>query len=344
MERQILQAAIQSNEAFLELDRAEIHKSLSDQARVIYRSIADYYKRDEGAKHVDLELLDKKLKKEFPKQYNIFKTVIDSMNFEERISHKNLLALIIDARREHLGRELSSVLLSPNKKGAEELMEQYRELDKLEEGDLEPDRDIFQDKDIDQLYKTIDTPNRIRLWPKTLNDRVKGGCLRGHHILVFGRPEIGKSLFVLNLAGGLLYDNHKVLFIENEDPEEDTTSRLICRLTEMVEEECRKDPDRVKRMLAERNFNNIGIKSCSPGTFNEIHSLTEKYKPDVVIINQLRNIYVGNTTRVEQMERAALKARELAKKQGVLVVSVTQAGDSAHNKTVLDMGDMEFLQ
>ena len=43
----------------------------------------------------------------------------------------------------------------------------------------------------------------------------------------------------------------------------------------------------------------------------------------------------------QQLEKAATEARNLAKSRRVLVVSVTQAGDSATGKAVLGRGDVD---
>jgi hypothetical protein len=42
-----------------------------------------------------------------------------------------------------------------------------------------------------------------------------------------------------------------------------------------------------------------------------------------------------------QLEKAAMAARNLGKKHGAMVMSVTQAGDSASGKAILEMGDVD---
>jgi len=46
--------------------------------------------------------------------------------------------------------------------------------------------------------------------------------------------------------------------------------------------------------------------------------------------------------RVIQLEQAATFARNMAKKYNIVVISVTQAGDSASGKASLEMGDVDF--
>ena len=56
----------------------------------------------------------------------------------------------------------------------------------------------------------------------------------------------------------------------------------------------------------------------------------------------MRNIDVKSDNRVVGLERAATEARNLGKRRKVLVVSISQAGDSASGKRVLDRGDVDF--
>ena len=155
-------------------------------------------------------------------------------------------------------------------------------------------------------------------------------------------------MFCINLAGGFLRDGYKVLYIENEDPDDVTISRLISRLSGLSIFELNEKPEdfsKIQTKIEGMGYNNFLLKGLSPGTFSEIQGLIDRHKPDIVIINQLRNMWVGKSVagnKVEQLERAATSARNLAKKNNILVVSVTQAGDSATDKLVLDMGDVDF--
>ena len=341
MERKILAIAINSKEDFTWLEKFNIINDLSDQAKIIYQLILEFYEQDSKAKSLDVDLLVSRISREFPKQKDIFCSIIRDLPDKDAISTMNLLGEIAALRKERLGRELSQKLLANHSDGVIELMEDYRgvedALNAIENGD-----EVYQSKDIRELFSSISNENKLRLWPKSLNDAVGGGALPGHNILVFGRPESGKSLFTLNLSGGLLHDGKKVLYIENEDVSEVVLTRLVARLTGMTAEEVEKDPNKAQKLANDSGYENFILKSVSPGTFYEIQSLIDRYKPDVVIINQLRNLYVGNCPRVEQMERVATRARNLAKEYNIVVIGVTQAGDSADNKLVLEMGDIDF--
>jgi archaellum biogenesis ATPase FlaH len=183
--------------------------------------------------------------------------------------------------------------------------------------------------------------NLIELWPRPLNDLVEGGAKPGHHILVFAPTEMGKTLMVINMVAGFLKNSHKVLYCGNEDPAADILMRMMSRLTGMTKYEIQDSPGKAEQLLGQRNWDLFTLVSLSPGTFGQIHKLVEKYRPKVVVLDQLRNISVDSENRTQALEKAATYARNLAKRYGVLVVSVAQAGDSASRKTVLDRGDVD---
>jgi KaiC/GvpD/RAD55 family RecA-like ATPase len=139
----------------------------------------------------------------------------------------------------------------------------------------------------------------------------------------------------------MLRDGHRVLYFMNEEPASQVLKRLVQRITN-------KPHDFIKRQLREAVaeshdlMKNLFIKELAPGTFKEIYSMTNVVKPDVVVIDQLRNIRTRDDNRVTALEAMAMEARALGKTHNCIVVSVTQAGDSARNKLVLDDGDIDF--
>jgi archaellum biogenesis ATPase FlaH len=179
------------------------------------------------------------------------------------------------------------------------------------------------------------------VWPPALNEVLDGGAKPGHHILVFAPTEMGKTLFVINAVAGFLKQGLRVLYCGNEDPAADILMRLMTRLTGMTKHEIRDNPTKAEKLLGERNWSKLTLASLAPGTFKQIHDLVDKYDPRVVVLDQLRNIAVDSENRTQALEKAATSARNLGKSKGLLVVSVTQAADSASGKTVLGRGDVD---
>lgn len=181
----------------------------------------------------------------------------------------------------------------------------------------------------------------IQLWPKSLNNAVGGGAKRGHQILVFARPEAGKTLVTLNLVAGFLHQELRVLYVGNEEPVTDLRTRLTQRILKLSKAQVLADRVGAAKALDKRLRGTLFLAGLAPGTFPEIERHCDKLEPDVVVLDQLRNIRVQAGARVEELEAAATAARNLAKRRSILVVSVTQAGDSATNKIYLDLNDVD---
>lgn len=60
-----------------------------------------------------------------------------------------------------------------------------------------------------------------------------------------------------------------------------------------------------------------------------------------MILDQIRNMRLKSDSRTSELEAAGIEARSIAKDFNVLVVSITQAGDSATNKVYLEMSDVD---
>ena len=338
MESKILSSIIKDRESFNKLSKLNVKDSFSDPAKFIYDIVCDFYDNDTSVTFVDLELVEKRIERELPKQIDLYRNILKTLN--ETTSSANLLNEVIAVKKDSIARELSSLLLTRQKAGVLELMDEYKNVETSFDEDDE-DESLLEGVKICDIVESLKNQNRIKLWPKALH-QATGGAMRGNNVLVFGRPEVGKSLFIINMVGGLLHDGYKVLFIENEDPAKSTMSRLICRLADKPLIDVIENPDEVENVVRQRGYNNLILKSLSPGTFRDIQSLIDQHGVDVVVINQLRNIWVGKESRVEQMEIAATSARNLAKKNNILVIGVTQAGDSGTNKLRLEMGDIDF--
>lgn len=177
--------------------------------------------------------------------------------------------------------------------------------------------------------------------PMSLNDRLGGGLKKGNHVVAFGRPEAGKSCFSINAACGFARQGYKGLYFINEDRPEDIILRCISNLSGIPKHEFSDRTQEATDLAHENGYENIMVISVAPGTLDQIERLCERYKPDWMVIDQLRNIQIKEDNRVIQLEKAATGIRTIAKKYDIATVSVTQAGDSASGKAVLDMSDID---
>ena len=344
MERKILGLVIGSRTIWEQVSELLEPKELSLEAQRILDLVREYYTRDEEADHVDRDVLCAQIERttQQPKTVRLLTDMIRGLDTtgEGKVN-------VIEEIRQHklhvLGTELGSALIAGNSSGVEELLETYVDLRTNREREVRSDDETYQSVLLSELTaRSFNKEGLIEVWPPALNQRLDGGARPGHHILVFAPTEMGKTLVVINMVAGFLRHGKKVLYVGNEDPAADILMRLASRLSGRNKYEIIQDPEGTDGILARRNWDHFTLVSLAPGTFGRINALARRLRPDVVVLDQLRNIDVKQDNRVIALEKAATEARNLARRQQVLVVSVTQAGDSASGKRVLDRGDVDF--
>ena len=182
----------------------------------------------------------------------------------------------------------------------------------------------------------------IALSPPNLNSLAGGGVLRKHHILLFARPDAGKTTQAIELVNGFLKQDLTVLYLGNEDPPEDILVRMMCRITGMRVPEILTNPEAADELLAQRNWDKLIFVEMSPGSASEIYTLVDQVRPDVLMVDQIVNVNMGIDNQVLSQGRAEQFIRNLGKKFNMLTISFAQAGGSAHNKLILEQTDVEF--
>ena len=123
---------------------------------------------------------------------------------------------------------------------------------------------------------------------------------------------------------------------------DDVNMRLVNRLSGMTKHEVLADPARADQLARESGYERIIMKPMSPGSTREVTAEMEKYNPDILVLDQLRNLHVDEDNKVLALEKAARQARTWGQRYSCVVVSVTQAGDSAEGKAVLKQGDVDW--
>lgn len=316
--------------------------SFSTVAKATSELLADFYATDPDAQSCSRDaLVDRAAKKAYNPHH--VKAIEDfCRGLDGSVSVPNLVKDIRDHRRHRVGDAIAGLLANRTEgRELDQLIEKYQSL-KVEVAD-EDQEDIFSGMGLDVLFDDkYGGANTFSFSIPRLNELTRGGARAGHHILVYARPELGKSLFCIHQTAHWIKNGHRVLYIENEEPLVDTTVRLVCCICGRTREEVERNRGRAKEVLDLGGYAHFVGASLSPGTYGTIGKLVEKHKPQIVVLNQLRNIDVGDDNRVTALEKAAIGARNLAKSRGVLVLSVTQAGDSAEGKQFLELSDIDF--
>ena len=341
-EKRLLAASIKERQAYEEISSRILPEAYSPIGQLVAGVVRDFYDRDENATHCERGTLLERLRVKLTNPKQLEAVELYFRGLPEDVSTPNLLSDIRVFRQAKLGEQISLGLTNgADSRRIRELMNEYQELE--QEENPESEEEIYRSTPVSEIvHKSFDAKSQIRLLPQALNDRIDGGARPGHHVLVYARPEIGKTLFVINMAAGFLEQGLPVLYVGNEDPASDILLRIVGRLALGTKAQILKKPDDAELRARAKGYDLLTVASLAPGNFFEVRKLVEKYEPKVVILDQLRNMEVYSESRVQALEKAATEARNLAKRHGVLVVSVTQAGESAERKAVLERDDIDF--
>jgi archaellum biogenesis ATPase FlaH len=334
---------LQSRDAYERVGRLISEGDLSEQEKLILRHVNEYYSRDPEARRVDGGLLHAAICRELPnpKHHEQFGAAVQAL-FTLDVSPANVVQDFIEVRRQSVGARLATALASG--KSAEDvrpLLDEYSEWAAratLDEGD----RELAVGRSVRELVEARTSKGGlVMVAPQALNARIGGGLLPGHHLILFARPEVGKTMVLINALAGFVKQGLRTLYIGNEDPLDDIIMRSVTRMADMTRAEVMDDPDKAEALAREAGYDHAIFASLSPGTLAEVEKLVVEHEPKVMIVDQLRNLNMKEDNFVRSLEKAAMGVRTIGKRHGVVVMSATQAGDSASGKSVLDMGDVD---
>lgn len=348
MEKTLLHAALTSRTSFALIQEhvkpeAKNRKDVrySPEFRILMDKIASYYDNDADAKSVDRGLMEELIDASVPnnKHKERFKTILNEALASD-VSVPNINALILMAKRHEVGDKLAQTLI--NRDDPAELLEQYNKLMSDEAAPDEEESSISGNNIMSIITKRQDIEGGVKLRPKSLQDAIGGrGLAPGSKVTIFGRPEISKSAFCITNTAGWLIDGKRVLYLINEDPAENIIFRILCCITGLTEDEVYANPERANEIALRRGFANLVVHDLHPGSLPEIAALVDKHKPDVILVDQLRNLRSKEDSRVNQLDEVARGLRDIGKAKKIVVVDVTQAGESAEGKSVLTMTDID---
>jgi archaellum biogenesis ATPase FlaH len=344
MENMLLAAGLKSRASFDTINGWITLKKYSRPFQIIWDMVSNYYQRDANAQSVQPEILLAFITETVrnPKHQASFSEQVQQA-WAVDVSEVNVEQVVLESKRAEIADELALALTNGTEH--DELLEAYTSIKEMTSLDdlAEEGTDELDVGDLESLLnEEADGVGRLTLYPTAVNERLGGGVQGGHHIVVYARPETGKTALCISIAAGFARQRSQGIYFVNEDRPQDIMLRIISNLTGWTRARILENKAEAITLATEAGLNNIRVISMAPGTPKQIESYIKKYSPAWVIIDQLRNVAVRSDNRVNQLEMAATFARNMAKKYSIVVVSVTQAGDSANNKEILDMGDVDF--
>jgi KaiC/GvpD/RAD55 family RecA-like ATPase len=345
LESQILGAAIADRSAYDKIERHISHKEFTPQTGFWWKVLAEYYKRDSNADSADRAVLVQLGESRItnPKHRDGILAALPENC--DRISVPNVVSAALGLLRTNRAAEFASAAISGDTNKATALLETINDLYSKEE--FEEESEVIEASPIEAIFDKVGTDKRIPVLPAALNTRIGGGVLPGHHVLVFGRTEAGKSAFVINLCAGFIKQKQRVLFIGNEDEINVVKARFLCRIVGKTMQEVEADKEGSIALYKQRGAEDLlKLIHMAPGTIEAIDRACEEFKPNVVVLDQIRNLGSDEDGITRKIESNAIRFRGLLNKHNMVGISVTQASDKSDRNSAdlpvwLSAGDVD---
>lgn len=343
MEKQLLSVMLNSRDAYTLIKQHITSKTYSKEFQIILGYIDDYYARDSKADKIEQSLLTELISGSVPNEKHAerFNDIVAEAYLTDT-SSANVKQVVLQAKQKELGNELAMAIA--NGKEHDDILDKYRELRGYQDLDemLDTGVEVYDASSLDDLIAhEVDPSTRLKVYPLALNDKLEGGLRGSDHVVIYAPPETGKTGLVLTVANGFARQDAFGIVFQNEERIDRLRMRALSCATGMTAAEIRANPQAAKDIAEQMGYHNILFVSMSPGTLSQIDAFVERYKPKWFIVDQIRHLAMKSENRTNQLEAAAVGVRNIAKKHNAIAISVTQAADSATNKAVLDMGDVD---
>lgn len=336
-ELKILRAAL-TREAFNKCELVHVGETLSPTGQELYAAISAFYERDSDAAFADLDLVGESLYAQHSKNEAAFRPLLERVR-ETEVSEENLTDVLL-RQAERAKRFKVAELLANDKSKPEEIDAELAELNRLREGILEEDSTVGR-LPLTDLFN--ENPRPFALLTPNMDVLCKGGAEAQTHLVLFARPESGKTACALTLCRRNAQEKgHRVMYVTNEDPDRAIQRRAICNWTNKTEEQLLSRPhEQVEEWLNNNGWQNMIFVSGDHQRMSSIEALVRKYQPNVLVVDQIRNM-AGDSSMTVKLDEVGRGMRRLAKLYDMLCVSITQAGESGTDKLHLDAEDIEW--
>lgn len=200
-------------------------------------------------------------------------------------------------------------------------------------------------KDIDLFIKELHTEEpHIKSGWKWLDNKLGGGFLEnGRALYVFaGETNVGKSIFLGNIASNIALNGKTVLLISLEMSEMMYARRLSSNITSIPLSYLKAESDNLRQAIQQISAGKnpkIIIKEFPPSTLtpHQLKSFVKKLiqkniKPDAIVLDYLNLLHspLGNNS-YERVLYAAQQVRALSYELNCPIISATQLNRSGYN-------------
>ena len=175
------------------------------------------------------------------------------------------------------------------------------------------------------------------LFPPRLRENVDGVDMQTFGI-IFARPEVGKTSFSCWLAAHYIEQGRNVVYWANEEKAERVKIRLIQSYMNKTKSELREDIDNAGDVYRNSIKSKLTVLDSVGTSIREIDDYACRNDVDIMFIDQLDKVRIeGEFTRGdERLKELYTRAREVAKRNNIVVWSVSQASYEAQNRAEID--------
>lgn len=192
-------------------------------------------------------------------------------------------------------------------------------------------------KELTKVYNPIPTGWRF------LDEKLEGGLFPKTLTCLVGQVNIGKSIFLGNIAANMVLKNENVLLISLEMSEFMYSKRISAQLTQIPHNSLKLYTDELKQQVKDiesRLESKLVVKEYAPKTITTRHidsyitKLTHKgFKPSVIVIDYINLLkpITKNLNSYESVKETAEQLRALSFKYNIPIVTASQLNRGAFN-------------
>lgn len=277
-------------------------------------------------------------------EQSVIEALVSDIKSEEPLSEEVTSQIIQGLWRRDIGKKIGHLGINIAE-GKDEAFDKLKSLLlSVEEGFLPDDFPEPITDDIYELLEFVSDANRAPFNIRVLREKLFGPA-PGDFIIVFARPETGKTGFVISLVagpGGFAEKGFKTLYLGNEEDPRKTKLRAMQAFGGLTKEDVIRNP---KEALDTYDIvkKNIIMQEIAGWDMARVDAYIEHVKPDIVIIDQLDKVQVRGTyaSTHEKLREIYIQGRAIASKHKVALFAVSQASADAEGKTVLSPDMME---
>lgn len=273
------------------------------------------------------------------------KVILNDIYNEELVKEEIIIDIFIELNKQNLARKLADKAINLSLGQQISVIELEETLTKLKNYTLnDTQEEEYVTTNLDELIKLSADNCKFKFNIPSLYDIVPG-IGPGNLVIAFARPEIGKTALWVSLTAGpngFCQQGAKVHGLINEEPAHRTMMRCVSACTGMNLEQIKEDTKTASKLFNSIK-ENLKLRDCVGVSIDKIESYTSKYKPDILIIDQLDKIRIeGSYARGdERLKDLYVHAREICKANNCAIIAISQASAEAEGKAILTLDMLE---